>query len=889
MMRMKTARLLALSVALAGAPAVHAQEWQSAAGAGPVNLEEVKARFEAAVQARMADEAPDENGKIGRGKTAIREGHNYHFDRWYWHAYSHTDDAGNLVSPLKTYQEWEAYKALRGTMKTTNNSSDWTFHGPSSSTGGYRGVGRITTVAFHPTDTATFWVATAGGGAWKSTTSGTSWTNMTSGLTMLGTSDVDINPLNPDVIYLCTGDKDAGDTYSIGVMKSVDGGLTWNQTGLQFAVTAAVQTNELVINSLDTAHIILATSAGIRRSLDGGATWTAQTSTGVNFKQLVAHPTDTAILYATSTGNNAQIWRSKNGGATWAVVATFSASSRARVAVTSAAPNLVKAVVANSSNGLKGIYSSHDTGATFPLIMTDSSNNWNLLSWDMNPGASSSGGQGWYDLAIAVSPVDSNMVYVGGVNTWRSTNGGTQWAIVTHWVTSAPGVKVVHADKHDLRFHPLKPSVLFECNDGGVYRTESPTTLWSDITNGLGITQFYRMALSDTATYVIAGAQDNGTKKVTFAGASSDPGGGDGMNCEMDPRTPNTFYFATQYGNLNRTDNGGASSNSISNSLPEGAWITPYKLHPANPSVVVAGYDDIYMSLTKGSSWATISSGFNGASLFRRVALAGNNPAAVSTESYVYCLWNSSQIRWTSDFGNIWNIAPSPGGTVSDIQVDPWDSTHLWITQSGYTATQKIADWYADTLSSTPATWTQRNTGLPNVPVHCLEIDKQNGTKYVGTDVGVFFRDTSMAAWEPYTTGLPSIEVTDIHINYKTNEVWASTYGRGMWKSPRHITLAGPDPTAVTIVPMAVGVLTVAPNPSAGNFVVRTGDKSFWNKPSTIRLYDAVGRVAWLSSAQFDGGGQVSVQTAGVARGTYILEVATSAGSLARTRVVMVP
>lgn len=886
MMRMKTVwSLLLLSVfALSAA---NAQEWQPAGGAGPANLEEIKARFESSLQARMAEEVPDANGKIGRGKTAIREGHNYHFDRWYWHAYSHTDDAGNIVSPLKTYQEWEAYKALRGAMKTTNNSSNWTFHGPASSMGGYSGVGRITTVAFHPSDTATFWAATAGGGAWKTTTGGTSWTNMTSDLTLLGTSDVDINPLNSDVIYLCTGDKDAGDTYSIGVMKSLDGGLTWNLTGLQFAVTSSIQTNELVINPTDTAHIVLATSQGIYRSLNGGDTWTMVQ--GGNFKQLVAHPTDTAVLYAAGAGASSSfIYRSKDGGATWSSVFTFTGSSRARLAVTPAAPNMIKVVAANSNNGLKGIYSSHDTGSTFALIMTDSVNKRNILSWDLILNTQSSGGQGWYDLAIAVSPLDSNTVFVGGVNTWRSINGGTQWAIVNHWVSSAPGVKVVHADKHDLRFHPLKPSVLFECNDGGVYRTESPTSLWSDITNGLGITQFYRMALTDTATYVVAGAQDNGTKKVTFAGVSTDPGGGDGMNCEMDPRTPNTFYLSTQYGNLRRTDDGGVTSNSISNNLPEGSWITPYKLHPANPSVVVAGYDDLYASMNRGSSWAPITTGFNGSSLFRRLALAGNNPAATSTESYVYCLWNANQIRWTSDFGNIWNVAPSPGGTVSDIQVDPWDSTHLWVTQSGYTATQKIADWYANTGGGTPGAWTQRNTGLPNVPIHCLEIDKKNGTKYVGTDVGVFFRDTSMAAWEPYTTGLPSIEVTDININYKTNEIWASTYGRGLWKSPRHITL-GPDPTAVTIVPMAAGVLMVAPNPSAGIFNIRTGDKSFWNRSSTIRLYDAVGRVAWTGNAQFDGSGNVSVQTADVAHGTYILEVATSAGALARTRVVLVP
>jgi photosystem II stability/assembly factor-like uncharacterized protein len=883
MMR-KTTIFPLLAVVLATASA-NAQEWLKGSNAGPVKLEEVAARFREQLQNRMAEETPDQNGKIGRGKSAIREGHNYHFDRWYWHAYSHTDENGYIVSPQKTHEEWKAYNEQRRHQKTTNNSADWTFHGPTTSPGADRGLGRITTVEFHPTDTATFWVATAGGGAWKTTDGGTTWTNMTGGLTVLGTSDVDINPLNPDVIYLCTGDKNASDTYSLGVLKSTDGGLTWNATGLQWLTTNTRLTNELVINRLDTSRVTVATSVGIYQSSDGGDTWSLILSG--DYKQLVYHPTDTSVLYAASgfsSVSSSQVWRSKDGGATWAEVSSIPNSRRVRLAVTPAAPNMVKLVAANTSYGLQGIYSSHDTGSTFTLLMTDSNCRTNILHWDMNLAVGDCGGQGWYDLAIAVSPLDSNNVFVGGVNTWHSTDGGTSWDPVTHWISSAPGVKTVHADKHELKFHPLQPTTLFECNDGGIYRTDAPTALWTDLTNGMGITQFYRLAVSDTAEFVVGGAQDNGSKRMNHNGTTLEVGGGDGMNCEMDPTNPMIFYASSQYGNMTRTINGGNGFTNIANGLPQGEWITPYQLHPRNPSVIVSGRNRVYASMNRGSAWSVLPGTFNSNLLFKRVALAGNNPAAGKSESYIYTLYGNSNINWSSDFGTNWNTASNPAGTVSDLQVDPWDSTHIWITFSGYSPIRKVAEF-----RTTGTGWTHHNTGLPNIPVHCMIIDKQNGTQYIGTDVGVFFRDTSMTAWEAYTTGLPSIEVTDLAINYKTNEVWASTYGRGMWKSPRHITLAGPDPSKVTIVPLAAGVLTVAPNPSNGAFVVRTGDQSFWSKNSTVRLYDAVGRVAWVGSASFNSGGQMSVQTAGVARGTYILEVATQAGALARTRVVMVP
>lgn len=819
------------------------------------------------------------------------EGRDYHFDRWVWYWKSHTDENGYLVSPMKTWQEWQAWKEQKSRTaalaKTTANESDWKFHGPASSGGGYEGLGRINVVAFHPTDSNTFIAGSAGGGAWRTTNGGISWTSITDQLPVLGVSDIDYNPKNPDVIYLCTGDRDASDTYSIGVLKSTDGGATWNATGLVWTVNQFRLTNDLLVNPIDTSRLILATSQGIYRSSDGGAAWNLVQNG--SYRQLLYHPTDTAIVYATGgNGGGEQIFRSGDGGATWTQVTSFAGVVRVKMAVTPANPLVVKAVAAKSvDNGLEGIYSSSDTGHTFVPVLTDPSCDNNILGHSPTLQPGNCGGQGWYDLCIAISPTDADRVFVGGVNTWQSIDGGSTWDILNQWYNGLPGIKVVHADKHFMAFNPTQAFTLYECNDGGLYRTSNPQSqLWNDLTNGMGITQFYRNAVSSTAPFVLGGSQDNGTKRLTIAtGVATAVTGGDGMNCEIDPVQSNIYYGATQYGNIRRFAPASAGGNStISDNIPGnpfGAWITPYIIHPANRSILLAGYQEIYISGDRGDTWNSIAPPLGTADL-ERLAAAGNDPAASSGESYIYALYSSNTLRYSSNAGGSWNALSGAGANMTDIIVDPKDSTHIWATMGGYSANNKVSERRIG-----DAFWTPRSAGLPNVPVLCITIDSSNGTLYIGTDVGVFFKDTSMNQWEAYNTGLPSTEVTDLGINYTTNEIWASTYGRGMWYSPRHLT--SEPPVGIGQSPLALDVIRISPNPSNGSFSVQTTNPGFLGQKVSMRLVDLSGRTVWQEKGAFDGNGNLHVHADGIARSTYFFEVISDKGAIARAKMILMP
>jgi len=863
-------RILLLAAAATLTNGAFAQTWMEPS-AEPRKLDDVVAAYERS------------KGTEGRAevKSKVKEGKDYHFSRWEWYWRHHLDENGYMVSPVRNFNEWQAFKKRQAQKskysKTTQDQSQWTFNGPTQTFGGNSGLGRLNVIEFHPIDSNTFIIGSAGGGAWRTTNGGVNWTSLYDNLPVLGVSDVDYNPLNPNTIYLCTGDRDAGDTYSVGVLKSYDGGTTWDTTGLQFLITASSQvlTNALVINPLDTNSITVATSMGIWKSYDAGATWVSTTGAG-HYKQVEYNPIDTNVLYSVSYINGgSQIYRSEDGGLNWNVVTNLTDSRRIVLAVTPANPAIVKAVVANMNAGLNGIFSSSDTGKTFTRIFGSTLDcSTNILSGSTNLSANSCSGQGWYDISIAISPIDPNKVIVGGISTWQSLDGGYNWQIVNRAYYGAPGIMNIHADKHYHKFHPLSPNTLFECNDGGLHKSSGTNLVWSDLSNGLGITQFYRVATADNATFVLGGSQDNGTKRVTFAGGSNPLTGGDGMDCQIDPSNSSTFYTSSQYGNINRTFNNGQNYTNISDNIPgnpTGDWITPFILHPNDPSTLYAGYVHLYRSDNRGTNWTDITPTLSpNGSLIRRIAMTPQD------DDLIYFVSGNSTIRYTTNHGNNWSVLTGTTGYVTDIAINPKDKNHIFVTYSGYSS-QRIAEYRVG------IGWKSISDSLPRIPVHCIAIDSSNGTLYVGTDFGVFYRDHTMDEWAPFNNDLPTVEVTDLGINYATNEIWASTYGRGMWKSPRHIAV----PNGISNVPYALDVISVAPNPNNGNFSVMTSNKALIGENTTIRIISFTGALVMQTEGKFDNSGTVSANSGNLARGTYIVEVNKAGKVFARTKMVI--
>ncbi|NQV03735.1 MAG: hypothetical protein HQ542_13885, partial [Bacteroidia bacterium] len=506
------------------------------------------------------------------------------FKRWEFMMQDRVSDDGVKPAPNFTY---DAYTEYIQNIRSTGGA--WISLGPAliplPGPAGYEGLGRLNNIAFHPTDPDSWYVAAPSGGMWMTSDGGANWETHTDTLPTLGVSAIVVDYNNPNIIYIGTGDRDAGDAPGLGIFKSVDGGYTWVQSTLGMGEKTV---GEILHHPTNNQILIAVANGGIYRSTDAGANWTSS-ATG-NFKDIDFKPNDPNIVYAAS---GASLYRSSDNGVTWGqITAGLTSGQRGAIAVTSANPNYVYFVQSNSSSGFKGLYRSTDAGLTF----TTRSTSPNILDWSCT--GSGTGGQGWYDLSVEADPVNPEIIYVGGVNVWKSTNGGTTWLINSHWYGGC-GVPAVHADCHMLKYSPVDGK-LYNCNDGGVYNSSNGGTTWTDYTETMTIGQIYKLGQSQTVKEkVINGFQDNGT--YTYMGTEWwATGGGDGMECAIDYTNAAWTYHTIYYGDVFRKYNNASEKKIAGNGTfgitESGAWVTPFILHETNPEAMFVGFKNVWRS-----------------------------------------------------------------------------------------------------------------------------------------------------------------------------------------------------------------------------------------------------------------------------------------------------
>ncbi len=729
----------------------------------------------------------------------IEKGSGYKpFKRWEYWMSRRVSETGVKPSPHKNIeaifqlrssensalQNFDENNIDPGSRTTTGN---WSSLGPvnvPSGNNGYRGLGRVNAIAFHPTNANTVFIGAPSGGLWITYDNGNNWITNTDNLVTLGVSAIVIDYNNPSVVYIGTGDRDAGDAPGNGVWKSFDGGITFesSNTGMGNATVS-----KLIQHPSDPNMLIAATNTGIWRTVNGGLSWTRTYS--ANFKDVVFKPNDPQIVYASAAG---LFYRSTNNGISFTQTSTGlgSLAYRGAIAVTPANPEIVYLVVTTTTS-FYGLVRSTDAGLTF----TTRSTTPNIMSWDCNGG---SGGQAWYDLDIAADPGNANIIYCGGVNCFKSTNGGSSWAINSHWYGGC-GVPSVHADLHVLEYNPLNGR-LYAGNDGGVYWTANGGTSWNEISNGLIISQAYAIGQSATSrNLVINGYQDNGTSTYT-GNLWVNVNGGDGMECAFDPMNSAYSYSTLYYGvitrHFNHNDQGDIAGENINGINEDGGWVTPFVIDHNDGNIMLIGYDNVWRSnnikasSTGSVNWSKISN-FNLEDLDEMAQSYANTNILYVSESNI--LYRSDNIKATSpSWSNLTSSLPS-NNYITAIETHPTNENIVYLAMQNnvYMSVNK------------GASWTQITGTLPNIQVHTLVCDHSSTTDgiYAGTDIGVYYRDNENTSWIRFSEGLPyAVWVTDLEIYYDdinpdNNVLRAGTYGRGLWESPLYSTgaiLPGP-------------------------------------------------------------------------------------------------
>ena len=696
------------------------------------------------------------------------------FKRWEYMMQSRVLPNGDRPSPELAEQSYEQF------LKTnTTPYGNWTSMGPATiplpGPAGYEGLGRVNTVGYHPTDPNKFYIGSPSGGMWQTADGGTTWVTHTDTMPTLGVSAILVDYSNPNTIYIGSGDRDAGDATGLGVYKSTNGGLTWApaKTGM------GNQTVGRMLQDPSSSLIMLAaTSGGIYRTIDGGNNWT-MTQTG-NFKSIEFNPSNHTIVYA---AGGSEFYRSTNNGVTFSLITSGlpGGQQRSTIAVSVANSTYVYVLYSANDSGFGGLYRSTDSGLTFSLR----SNSPNIMGWSCD--GSDSGGQGWYDLAIAVDPTDANKLYVGGVDVWKSTNGGTTWAINSHWYGGC-SVPAVHADCHYLGFSPANGQ-LFAGNDGGVFSTPNGGTTWNYLIVGVTIGQIYKLGQAQLSkNHVINGFQDNGSYTLTPSGWVQS-GGGDGMECIIDYTDDAYSYYTTYYGDIYRKYNNGSDNhvagNGINGITESGAWVTPYILHATDANTMFAGYINVWRctNIKAGNpSWQKISDNLAGSNS-SDMAVLENSPAntnilyAARSDNHLFRSDNcmDASPSWT-DITSSLPIASTP----TDLAAHPTDENIVYMTIGNgvYKSTNK------------GQTWTNITLNLPAVHVNTIAFYKNDlEGLYIGTDAGVYYKNSTMSGWLAFSNGLPAnAKITELEIYYDNDSVSVdairgSTYGRGLWGS----------------------------------------------------------------------------------------------------------
>lgn len=707
------------------------------------------------------------------------------------------------------------------------NSASWTSLGPGNI------GGRVRTIATVPGQPNTLYAGSVGGGIWKTTNGGAAWNPVLSFGATISVSSIVINPLDPAIMYVGTGEGfynyDA--IRGAGVYKTTNGGSSWYQLSSASPATSGdwSYVNRLTMHPTNPAILFAATGGGIYRTTDSGVTWTKQSSTRVLDVKIDA----TNPLRVVAGRADGRIERSIDGGATFtnvfvpatAAPPTGTGWGRVEVAWARSTGRLYAAVTTSGTAGASQdgrVYFSADGGATWTPRATP---------FHMN-------GQGWYNNAIWVDPTNENLVIVGGLDNYRSNDGGLTFIKVSRW-NCAP--IQAHADNHAIvessDFDATTVRTVYWGNDGGIYKAANIDTLtaqtsgcpaggWTNLNNGLGVTQFLGVGANTNVVY--GGTQDNGSLKWSGTGTNwSTVYGGDGGASTVDPLDANYLYGEYVYLAIHRATSGNfaasicngiadAYAGCITNSVAgtqKANFISPIALDPNNSSRLYGGAQRLWVSTNVKAATPTWS--------VARVASPSNSyisavTVAPTNSEVVYVGHNDGRVYKStnavsgspSTWSDITCATSSPTYPVSRavvrILVDPNNANIVYVGHGGYSSNNF---WKLDTTGA--AVCSNIGTALPPSPVRGIARHPTNATwLYAGTEVGLFASENLGATWRAATDGPANVSVEDM-VWQPGNKLVVATHGRGVFRA----TVGTAPECSFSVTPVPVGA------PASGGLV----------------------------------------------------------------------
>jgi photosystem II stability/assembly factor-like uncharacterized protein len=789
----------------------------------------------------------------------------------------------------KLWDAWEdvARSPQSALMKPFPAAANWKLEGPTNI------GGRMRAVAFHPTETSTLYAGGASGGVWRSTNLGVSWTPLSDFEPRINIGALAIDHNDPSVIFAGTGEPVAGSFGrrngspfydGVGVLRSSNGGDDWEL--LPWSGSSAVHRIALHPHSSDT--LLVATTDNLYKSTDGGQNWSNALS-GV-ITEVMYKPDDPSVVFAavgSDYGGSANgVYVSYAGGNrfTWERLgenfAPGDSCGRIVMSIPTSDPDRIYAAVAMNRRILpdndvdfKGVFVSHDAGQTWERKLSAINNGFTR-------------GQAFYDLTIAASPTEPDVVMLGGIDMYRSTNGGDGFSKQSRWelrVFDPNNPAYVHADQHHIAFKPDDPSTFVVGNDGGVFISTDRGDTWEARNEGLATVQFYGMEYAPSNSELLyGGTQDNSNMRQTGPGQTTwlYVGGGDGGRIAVDPDNSSLMYFCMNSTPFRTFD--GTTMEPLTNGLAgyRFNWIRPMVLDPSGERLYTASNNVHRLSPAKeANNWLTITPNALTNSIVTDLVMPEPNPRymyASTGDGKVFACYNLIALdpEWFDVSEGL------PGRWITDIHVG-WGTLYdLYACVSGY------GTGHAFKSTDGGESWTDISGDLPDVPANAIIPSRTDpNTVFLATDLGVWYTTNGGSNWKQFGNGLPNVVSYDMRLTPE-NRLVVATFGRGMWSTDAVTAIESPQAH-----PAALTLHGNYPNPFGAGFGDETTLRFSLQSPAniTLEVFDAAGRrVATPAAGRHDAGTHAArFDAAQLPAGTYFAVLRSGSQSVTRKMVLL--